>query len=79
VALIYVHVDIISHSSKLVLKVKHKVAVCVMEGSMVFCQENILEHFMNFRGDYVKGGCSLRHRVNKILLLVTNGLFSTLV
>ncbi len=28
------------------------VAGCVMEGSMVFCQKNILKHSMRFHGDY---------------------------
>ncbi len=60
-----------SHSSKLVLKVKrqddvHLVAGCVMEGSMVFCQKNILEHSMRFHGDYLKR-CLLTHRVSPIL------------
>jgi hypothetical protein len=32
----------------------HLVAGCVMEGSMVFCQNNILEHSMRFHGDYLK-------------------------
>jgi hypothetical protein len=33
----------------------HLAAVCVMEGSMVFCQNNILEHSMNVPwGLYIK-------------------------
>jgi hypothetical protein len=31
------------------------VAGFVMEGSMVFCQKNNLEHSMGFHGDYIKG------------------------
>jgi hypothetical protein len=44
-----------SYSSKPILKVSNKkmnlVAGCVMEGSMVFFQKNILEHPMSFYGD----------------------------
>jgi len=63
VALIFVKkkkkiIDIISNSSILVLKGSNKkmnlVAGCVMEGSLVFCQNNILEHSMGFHGDYIK-------------------------
>ncbi len=32
----------------------HLVAGCVMEGSMVFCQKNILEHSMSFHVDYIE-------------------------
>jgi hypothetical protein len=46
----------------------HLVAGCVTEGSMVFCQLNILEHSMRFHGDYLKR-CFLTHRVSLILLL----------
>jgi hypothetical protein len=28
---------------------------CVMEGSMILCQKNILEHSLSFYGDYKKG------------------------
>jgi hypothetical protein len=31
----------------------HLVAGCVMEGSMVLCQKNILEHSKRFHGDYI--------------------------
>jgi len=44
----------------------HLVAGCVMEGSMVFCQKNILEHSTGFHGDYIKR-CLLTHRVSQIL------------
>ncbi len=83
-------IDVISHSSKLVLKVSNKkvnLVGCVMEGSMVFCQKNILEHSVSFRGDYIKR-CLLTHRVSQILYLTKlifeikyfelNGLFTTL-
>ncbi len=50
--------DVISYSPKPVLKVSNikmnLVAGCVMEGSMVFCHKNILEHYMSFHGDYMK-------------------------
>jgi hypothetical protein len=46
-------------------------AGCVIEGSMVFCQKNILEHSMRFHRDYIKR-CLPTHRV-------TNGLFSTVL
>ncbi len=62
------NIDVISYSSKLVLKVSNKkmnlVAGCVMEGSMVFCQKNILEHSMSFHGDCIK---RCLHRVSQIL------------
>jgi hypothetical protein len=64
----------------------HLVDGCVMEGSMVFCQKNSLEHSMRFHGDYIKR-CILTHRVSQILLLTrliyeikyitANRLFST--
>ncbi len=64
----------------------HLVVGCVMEGSMVFCQKNIVEHSMGFHGDYIKR-CLLTHRVCQILYLTkliseikyisANGLFST--
>jgi len=38
----------------------HLVAEYVMEGSMVFCQKNILEHSMRFHGNYLKR-CLLTH------------------
>ncbi len=40
--------------------------LCAMEGSMIFCQKNILEHFMKFHGDYLKR-CLLAHIVSQIL------------
>ena len=46
----------------------HLVAGCVMEGSMVFCQKNTLEHSVRFHGDYIKG-CLLTHMVSQILYL----------
>ncbi len=50
---------------QLVLKVKKHmwfifVAECAMEGSMIFCQKNTLEHSMKFNGDYLKR-CILTH------------------
>jgi hypothetical protein len=61
------------------------VAGCVMEGSMVFCQNNFLEHSMSFHGDCIKR-CLLTHRVSQILYLTkliseikyiqSNGLFT---
>ncbi len=74
---------------RLSTKMFHLVAGCVMEGSMVFCQKNILERSMRFQGDYLKR-CLLTHRVSQIWYLVqliseikyiaitANGLFSTL-
>jgi hypothetical protein len=40
---------------------------CAMEGSMIFCQKNILEHSMKLNGDYLKRWL-LTHRVSQILL-----------
>jgi hypothetical protein len=64
----------------------HLVVVCVMEGSMVFCQKNIVEHSMGLHADNIKK-CLLAHKVNQILYLTkliseikyisANGLFST--
>jgi hypothetical protein len=60
-----------------------------MEGSMVFCQKNILGHSMMFHGDYIKR-CLLTIMVSQILHLkqlmsekknivtAANGLFSTI-
>jgi hypothetical protein len=59
-----------------------------MEGSMVFCQKNILEHSMGFHGDYIKR-CLLILGVSQILYITqliseiknivtaANGLLST--
>jgi hypothetical protein len=67
----------------------HLVAGCVMEGSMMFCQKNILGHFMMFHGEYIKR-CLLTIMVSQILYLTqliseiknivtaANGLISTL-
>ncbi len=67
----------------------HLVAECVMEGSMMSCQKNILGHSMKFHGDYIKG-CLLTIVVSQILYLTqliseiknivtaANGLFSAL-
>jgi len=44
----------------------HLVAECFMEGFMVFCQNDILEHSMSFHRDYIKR-CLLTHRVSQIL------------
>ena len=63
------------------------VAGSVMEGSMVFCQKNILGNSMRFHGDYIKR-CLLTIMVSQILLLtqliseikkstMANGIFST--
>jgi hypothetical protein len=52
-ALIYV-VDVINLPklfSKVINKTMNLVAECVMEGSMVSCQKNILEHYMSFHVD----------------------------
>ncbi len=69
-------------------KLMHLVAGCVMEGSMVFCQKNILGHSMMFHGDYIQR-CLLTIMVSQILYLTqliseikniltaTNRLFST--
>jgi len=46
----------------------HLVAGHVMEGSMMFCQKNILEHSMMFHGDYIKR-CLLTIMVSQILYL----------
>jgi hypothetical protein len=64
--------------SKLVLKVMQQddtsclVARCVMEGSMVFCQKNILEHSMGFHGVpfFNTQGQSdiVTHKTNKVYL-----------
>jgi hypothetical protein len=51
---------------RLSTKMMHLVVGCVIEGSMVFCQKNILEHSVKFHGDYLKR-CSLKHRVSQIL------------
>ncbi len=45
------------------------VAGFVMEGSMVFCQKNILEHSMGFHGDYIKG-CLLTLLASQMLELI---------
>jgi hypothetical protein len=54
------------------LKVSNKrmnlLAGRVMEGCMVFCQKNILEHSMSFHGNFIKR-CLLAHRVSQILYL----------
>ncbi len=47
-------------------KMMHLVVGWVMEGSMAFCQKNILEQSMSFHGDYIKR-CLLTHRVSQIL------------
>ncbi len=49
-------------------KLMHLFAGCVMEGSMVFCQKNILGHSRLFHGDYIKR-CLLTIMVNQILQL----------
>ncbi len=49
-------------------KLMHLFARCVMEGSMVFCQKNILGHSRLFHGDYIKQ-CLLTIMVNQILQL----------
>jgi hypothetical protein len=66
----------------------HLVAGCVMEGSMMFCQKNILGHSMMFHEDYIKR-CLLIILVSQILYLIqliseikniitaANGLLST--
>jgi hypothetical protein len=46
----------------------HLVTGWVIEGSIVFCQKNILEHSMKFHGGYLKR-CLLTHGVSQILLL----------
>jgi hypothetical protein len=65
------------------------VAGCVIEGSMMFCQKNILQHSMMFHGDYIKI-CQLTIMVSQILELTqliselkdivtdANGLLSTM-
>jgi hypothetical protein len=65
------------------------VAGCVMEGSMMFCQKNILGHSMMFHGDY-KRRCIIAIMVSQILqlaqltseikniIIAANGLFYTL-
>ncbi len=53
----------------------HLVAGWVKEGSMVFCQKNILEHSKGFNGDYMKG-CLLTHGVVTYLKYISaNRLF----
>jgi len=47
-------------------KIMHLVAGCVMQGSMVFFQKNILEHSMSFHGDYKKRFL-ITHRVSRML------------
>jgi len=47
-------------------KLMQLVAGCVMEGSMVFCQKNILGYSMMFHGDYKKR-CPLTIVVSQIL------------
>ena len=49
-------------SLKLILKANR----WVMEGSMIFCQKNILEHSLSFYRDYKKR-CLLTTRVSQIL------------
>jgi len=46
----------------------HLIEGCVIEGSMVFCQKNILEHSISLHADYMKR-CVLTHRVSQILYL----------
>ncbi len=70
-------------------KLMHLVVGCVMEGSMVLCQKNILGHSMMFHGDYIKR-CLLTIMISQILYLTqliseiknivtaANRLFSTL-
>ncbi len=75
-------IDVISYSFKPVLKVSNKqvnLVGCVMEGSMVFCQKNILEHSMSFHGDYIKR-CLLylTKLIFEIKYMELNGLFTTL-
>jgi hypothetical protein len=49
----------------------HLVAGCVMEGSVVLCQKNILEHSMRFHGDYLKG-CLLTLLVSQSYRVMRN-------
>ncbi len=46
----------------------HLIAGCVMEGSTMFCQKNILGHSMMFHGDDIKR-CLLTIMVSQILSL----------
>jgi hypothetical protein len=62
-------IDIIPSSLKLVLKVGTKnmsLLRRVMEGSIIFYQNNILEHSLSFHGDYKKR-CILTSWVSQIL------------
>jgi hypothetical protein len=43
------------------------VAGCVMEGPIVFCQKNILEHSMRFHGDYIE--MSIKRILRDILMV----------
>ncbi len=51
----------------------HLVAGCVMEGSVVLCQKNILEHSMRFHGDSIKG-CLLTLLVSQSYRVMRNQL-----
>ncbi len=52
-------------------KLMQLVAGCVMEGSMMFCQKNILGHSMMFHGDYKKR-CLRNHGQSDIVTHKTN-------